>query len=92
MKQNGASYELVPSSGWLQILLVILFFYVFFRHIMFSFMIADVILTFFKQFRWFPSKGKRLRTFVHWLIAIALMVGTVIVASNLGYLEIVRIR
>lgn len=92
MQEHSASYELVPTSGWLQIVLIVLFFYLFFRHIMFSFVFMDIVLTFFKRFRWFPGPGKRLRAFVHWLIAVVLIVGTVIIASNLGYLEIVRTR
>ncbi len=86
---SGNSWEVVPTNPLAGILLAILFIYLFFRHFMFALMFMDIILGWLKQFFWFPGKGKRKKTLVHWAIALGLFLGYLSVAGKMGYLEFV---
>ncbi len=83
------SWEIVPASTLAGVILAILFVYLFFRHILFVLMFADLILGWLRRFDWFPRKGKRLKTFVHWLVALGLFLGFVAVAGSVGWLKFV---
>lgn len=82
---------MVPQGGIFGILLAVLFLYLFFRHLMFILMIWDLIIGWLRQFRWFPKEGKRMRTFVHWLIAIGLFLGYLWLARTFGWIEFVPV-
>ncbi len=86
---SGNSWEVVPTNPLAGILLAILFIYLFFRHLMFCLMLMDIILGWLRQFFWFPGKGKRKKTLIHWTIALGLFLGYQLVASKMGYLEFV---
>ena len=72
---NGNSWEIVPGSTVAGIILAVLFFYLFFRHFLFVLMFMDLILGWLRKFKWFPKEGKRMKTFIHWVIALALFLG-----------------
>lgn len=86
---NSQSWEIVPESSWAGWVLGILFVYLFFRHFMFVLMIMDAIIGWLRQFRWFPGKGRRMRTFVHWLIALGLFIGFLVAGKLNGFLTFV---
>ncbi len=71
------------------IALAILFFYLFFRHFLFVLMFADIVIEWLRKFRWFPKEGKRLKTFIHWVIALGLFLGFLAIAGAAGWLEFV---
>ncbi|MEQ6201650.1 hypothetical protein ABMC88_01230 [Sulfitobacter sp. HNIBRBA2951] len=83
------SWEISPTNVMAGTVLAILFFYVFFRHVLFVLMFMDIVLGWLRKFRWFPKEGKRRKTFIHWLIAIGLFVGFIILAAALGWLELI---
>ena len=61
------------------------------RHFLFLIMIAEAFLSWLRKFRWFPSKGKRLKTFIHWLVAIGGLGGYLVLASKIGWIIFVPI-
>ena len=66
-----------------------LFFYLFFRHFMFVLMFLDLTLCWLRKFNWFPKEGKRVKTFTHWVIAVALFLGFQFIAGSAGWLEFI---
>jgi len=86
---NGSSWEIVPTNTFAGIILGVLFIYLFFRHFMFVLMFMDLILGWLRKFNWFPKEGKRLRAFIHWIIALALFFGFLSVAGSAGWLEFI---
>ncbi|MCO4825222.1 MAG: hypothetical protein KC451_10245 [Amylibacter sp.] len=86
---NSNSWNIEPTNAIAGTILLVLFLYLFFRHFLFILMIMDVILVFLRQFKWFPKEGKRLKTFLHWLFAMGLFVGFLIVAGVSGWLEFI---
>lgn len=86
---NGNSWEIVPTNTVAGVILTLLFLYVFFRHFMFMLMFMDVILGWLRKFNWFPKEGKRLKTFIHWVIALALFLVFQVVAGSAGWLEFI---
>jgi hypothetical protein len=83
------SWEISPTNAIAGTVLGILFLYLFFRHVLFVLMFMDIVLGWLRQFRWFPKEGKRRKTLIHWLIALALFVGFISVAQPLGWLELI---
>jgi len=61
----------------------------FFRHFLFVLMFMDLILGWLRQFNWFPKEGKRLKTVLHWAIALALFGGYLAIAASMGWLQFV---
>lgn len=86
---NGSSWQIVPLNAFTGFVLFALFFYLFFRHMLFVFMFADILFGWLRKFNWFPKEGKRLKTFVHWIIAVGLFVAFLVVAGSVGWLEFV---
>jgi CDP-diglyceride synthetase len=86
---NGNSWEIVPANTVVGIILGVLFIYLFFRHFMFVLMFMDLILGWLRKFNWFPKEGKRRKTFIHWVIALALFLGFLSVTSSAGWLEFI---
>lgn len=86
---GGSSWEIVPESPAAGLVLALLFLYLLFRHTLFVFMIMELIIGWLRQFRWFPKKGKRVRTFVHWLIALGLFGAYITIAGAAGWLEFI---
>ena len=86
---NSNSWNIEPTNAIAGTILIVSFLYLFFRHFLFILMIMDVILDFLRQFKWFPKEGKRLKVFVHWLFAVGLFVGFLIVAGVSGWLEFI---
>ena len=76
---------------WAAIPLAVLFIYLFFRHFLFVLMVSDVVLGFLRKFRWFPGEGKRGKTIVHWVVALALFLGYLAVAGMAGWLKFVPV-
>ena len=86
---NGNSWEIVPANTVAGIILGVLFIYVCFRHFMFALMFMDLILSWLRKFNWFPKEGKRTKTFIHWVIALALFLGFLLIAGSAGWLEFI---
>ena len=86
---NGNSWEIVPANTVAGIILGVLFIYLFFRHFMFVLMFMDLILGWLRQFNWFPKEGKRMKTFIHWIIALTLFLGFLFIAGSAGWLEFI---
>ena len=84
-----ASWNIVPRNDVAGYVLGILFVYLFFRHALFVLMIADIVFGWLRKFNWFPKEGKRQRTFVHWIIAVTLFGGFLLVAGLSGWLEFI---
>lgn len=84
---NGSTWEIVPANTIAGIILAVLFFYLFFRHMLFVLMFMDVILGWLRKFGWFPKEGKRRKTIIHWVIALGLFFGFLAVAGSAGWLE-----
>jgi hypothetical protein len=83
------AYEIVPGNAFVGVLLGVLFLYLSFRYILFALMIADVMLGWLRKFAWFPKEGRRKRTVVHWIMAIALFFGFLVIAESAGWLQFV---
>lgn len=83
---NGNTWEIVPVNAFSGIILGVLLIYLIFRHFMFVLMFMDLILGWLRQFNWFPKEGKRMKTFVHWVIALALFLGFLLGAGLAGWL------
>jgi hypothetical protein len=49
----------------------------------------DLILGWLRGFDWFPKEGKRTKTLIHWIIALALFLGFLFVAGSAGWLEFI---
>ena len=86
---NGNSWEIVPTNTVAGIILAVLFIYLFFRHFMFVLMFMDLIFGWLRKFNWFPKEGKRRKTFIHWVIALALFFGFLLVAGSTGWLDFI---
>ncbi|SLN14940.1 hypothetical protein [Ruegeria meonggei] len=86
---NGNSWEIVPTNAVAGVILGVLFIYLFFRHFMFVLMFMDLILGWLRKFNWFPKEGKRWKTFIHWVVALALLLGFLFVAGSAGWLEFI---
>lgn len=85
---NGNSWEIVPANTLAGIILGVLLIYLFFRHFMFVLMFMDLFLVGLRKFNWFPKEGKRWKTFIHWIIALAMFLGFLFVAGSAGWLEL----
>ena len=86
---NGNSWEIVPTSTLAGVILGVLFIYLFFRQLMLLLMISDLNLGWLRKFSWFPKEGNRRKTFIHWIIALALFLGFLFVAGSAGWLEFI---
>lgn len=86
---NGNSWEIVPTNTVAEIILGVLFFYLFFRHFMFALTFMDLILGWLRKFNWFPKEGKRMKTFIHWIIALMLFLGFSLIAGSAGWLQFI---
>jgi len=86
---NGNSWEVIPANTFAGVILGVLFVYLFFRHFMFVLMFADLILGWLRKFKWFPKEGKRMKTFVHWVVALTLFLGFLLLAGSAGWLEFI---
>ena len=89
ISNNNGVWEIVPTNAIAGILLVVLFFYLFFRHFLFCLMLCDLIIGWLRKFNWFPKEGKRKKALIHWLIAVGLFVVFLIVASSMGWLKLI---
>ncbi len=72
---NNDTFELIWNTPWVGYIGTILLGYFIFRHMLFVIMIVDVTIAWLSQYGWFPKKGKRLKTTVHWAAALGLFVG-----------------
>ena len=86
---DGKSWEIVPASTLAGVILGVLFIYLFFRQLMLLLMISDLNLGWLRKFSWFPKEGNRRKTFIHWIIALALFLGFLFVAGSAGWLEFI---
>jgi hypothetical protein len=86
---NESTWDVVPDSNIAGIVLAVLFLYLFLRHMLFVLMIMDFILGWLRKFYWFPKEGKRLRTFVHWVIAVGVLLGFLGIGRFAGWLKFV---
>lgn len=89
MSANANSWNIVPTSTLAGVVLAVLFLYLFFRHLLFVMMFMDLIIGWLRRFNWFPKEGKRLKTIIHWGIALALLVGFLSIAGPAGWLEFI---
>jgi uncharacterized membrane protein len=86
---HGATWEIVPTNTVAGVLLAVLFLYLFFRHFLFVLMFADLLLGWLRKFNWFPKEGKRLKTLIHWLVALGMFLGFLAIAVSAGWLEVI---
>ncbi|MCT4555501.1 MAG: hypothetical protein N4A53_12500 [Pelagimonas sp.] len=86
---NGSSWEIIPGNTGARIILGALIIYLFFRHFMFMLMFTDLILGWLRKFNWFPKEGKRMKTFIHWVIALMLWYGFLSIAGSAGWLKFI---
>lgn len=86
---NGNSWEIVPVNTLAGVILTVLIFYLFFRHMLFVLMFMDIVFGWLRKFRWFPKEGTRRKTFNHWVIAVGLFVGYLTVAGSAGWLNFI---
>ncbi|MEM9737335.1 MAG: hypothetical protein AAF908_12145 [Pseudomonadota bacterium] len=84
-----AAWSIVPNNMLGAWGLTLVFLYLFYRHFFLVLMFMDIVLGWLRRFRWFPKKGRRLRTLVHWLIAVGMFAGYVALSNALGWLEVV---
>jgi hypothetical protein len=83
------NWEIVPANTLAGLILGVLLIYLLFRHLMLVLMLFDLILGWLRKFSWFPKEGKRRKTFIHWIIALALFFGFLFVAGSAGWLEFI---
>jgi len=86
---NGNTWEIAPTSTLAGVVLAVLFIYLFFRHFLFLLMLMDMILGWLRKFNWFPKKGKRRKTLIHWIIAMGLFLGFLAIAGSAGWLQFI---
>ncbi|MEL6618670.1 MAG: hypothetical protein AAFP16_07325 [Pseudomonadota bacterium] len=84
---GGNSWNIMPENAVAGVVLAVLFLYFFVRHFIFVLMVFDMVLGWLRHFRWFPNEGKRMSAFVHWIIALALFLGFLVVGGAAGWLE-----
>ncbi|MEN0002309.1 MAG: hypothetical protein AAF940_15630 [Pseudomonadota bacterium] len=83
------TWEVVPANTLVGVILMVLFIYLFFRHFMFTLVFMDLLVGWLREYSWFPKEGKRLRTLIHWIIALALLPGFLLVAGAAGWVEFI---
>ena len=88
---GGATWAINPTNTFASIVLTILFIYLFFRHFIFMLMISDLVIGWLRQFNWFPKEGRRLKAFIHWLIALVLFLGFLLLSSVTGWIDHIRL-
>ena len=81
------TWEIAPQSTWGGVILAVLFIYLFIRHFIFVLMVSDIILGWLRQFRWFPGVGKRRKACLHWVGALVLFAGYLVLGSRFGWLN-----
>ena len=64
----------------------VLLIYLFYRHVMLTLVVMDLILGFLRQFSWFPGPGKRLYALLQWVIAVFVLVAFFVIAVSAGWL------
>lgn len=83
------SWSFVPTQGAAGLLLAVLFIYLWFRHALLTLMVMDLLLGWLRRFRWFPKEGRRRKTLLHWIIAVVLFAGYLVVALSAGWVQAV---
>ena len=86
---SESSWDIVPTNAFASTIFFILFIYLFFRHFLFVMMFMDIVISWLRKFSWFPSEGKRLKVFIHWLIALALFLGFLFVGRSVGWIDLI---
>jgi len=86
---SGSSWEIIPTNSLFGALLFILILYFFFRHVLFVLMVMDVVNEWLRQFAWFPREGKRTKTFVHWIVALVLIICFLVAGTQIGWFQII---
>lgn len=86
---SSRSWDISLAGNLSGIILAGLFIYLFFRHFLLFLMFMDIILGWLRKFSWFPTEGKRMKTFVHWIVALGLFVGFLVLAGSVGWLQFV---
>ncbi|WP_166416023.1 hypothetical protein [Cochlodiniinecator piscidefendens] len=86
---TAQSWQFVPANAFVGVILTVLFIYLFFRHLMVVFVVWDLIIGWLRKFRWFPKEGQRLKALMHWVIAIVLVVGFLIISNSMGWITVV---
>jgi hypothetical protein len=85
----GGQWSISPTSSLSGFLLAALILYLSFRHMLFTLMFMDIVIGWMRRFNWFPKEGKRLRTFVHNVIAWGVLLIFLMIAEPAGWLTIV---
>lgn len=86
---SGNGWQIVPANTLAGLVLVALILYFLLRHFLFTLMLMDLVLGWLRQFRWFPGEGKRVRSFVHMIIAVGLLGGYAAAGGAFGWFEFV---
>lgn len=90
MNVSHSTYSIafIPANPLVSAVLAVLFLYLVFRHFLFVLMVVDVVLCWLRRFRWFPGEGRRGKAVLHWLIALGLFFGGLLLAGSLGWLAL----
>jgi len=84
-----SAWKILPQNGLATTVMIVLFIYLFVRHFIFVLMIFDIMIGWLRQFRWFPSQGRRLKALLHWAIALVLFGGFLAVGGSAGWIKFV---
>jgi len=86
--QSTYSIAIIPANPLVSAVLAVLFLYLVVRHFLLVLMVMDVVLGWLRRFRWFPGEGRRGKVVLHWLIALGLFFGSLLLAGSLGWLTV----
>jgi len=86
---SESGWDIVPTNTIASIIFFVLFAYLFFRHFLFIMIFMDLVISWLRKFSWFPSEGKRLKAFIHWLVALGLFLGFLFVGRSIGWIDLI---
>ena len=81
--------EIVPTNTAVGLMIALLVLYLIIRKILLALVVFDISISWLRRFVWFPSEGKRVITFVHWLVAVLLLLAFLLVNWALGWVEFI---
>ena len=88
---SAGSWEIVPTNQLAGLLLGVLFAYLFFRQAQLILMVASFRFSWLRKFSWLSSENSRLKIAIHWIAALAIFLGFLMIASTVGWLRFVPI-
>lgn len=86
---DESNWDLVPTNALVGFALVMLLFYLMFRHFILVFVLADIAVGHLRKYSWFPTEDRRMSAVLHWLLAVILLVGFILLANARGWLDFI---